>query len=704
MVYSDMRNSQPAFSIGVDIGGTFTDVVVLSRTSEVVSGKSATTPTALDDGVMDAIGDAAGAMGVAVSELLSSTGLVKHGSTVATNALLTRRGVRVGLITTRGFEDTPLIMRAVGRVDGLPEEEVRHVAAVTKPEPLVPPDRIRGVRERISAGGEIVVPLNLDDVRTAARELIEHQRVEALAVSLLQSWANPAHERAVRELIEAEFGRDRVHLSFGSELSSVAGEYARTNTALANAFVGPIVERYLGDLAARLEDHGFRGRLLIMQGNGGLAAPAQTNPISTLQSGPAGGMIAAAHVADRVGHERIITTDMGGTSFDVGLVDGGYWRYADEPIFERLRVLLPIIDIRSIGAGGGTMARVDAATGRLIVGPQSAGASPGPVCYGTGGTEPTVTDCDLVLGVIDPAYFLGGRRALDIEAARRAVDERLARPLGMAIEEAAAGVVRIVNSQMSDLIRREVVKSGHLPEEFVLYAFGGAGPVHAVGYARDLGIRTIHVFPTSPVFSAFGIAMADLLHTRLATRYLPLPVDPALLNGALDEMEELLAGFLREDGLEVEPQFRRYLTMRFRRQTQGEEVALPWNRFDAARVAELERLFVARYEELYGGGVAYGEAGIDIAGIRVDAVGKVERPVLAAHEPLGEDATLARKGSRRAYFGGDWIEAEVYDQGRLTTGMQLDGPAIVESPFTTVVLPPGSHAEVDAFDSLAIVP
>lgn len=699
-----MRNSADGYSIGVDIGGTFTDVVVLSRAGEIVAGKSATTPASLADGVLDAIGDAAGSMGLGLEELLAATSLVKHGSTVATNALLTRRGARIGLITTRGFEDTPLIMRAVGRVDGLPEDAIRHVASVTKPAPLVPRERIRGVRERISATGEVVVPLVLDDVRGAARELIEDEEVEGLAVSLLQSWANPAHERAIRDLVEATYGSDRVYLSFGSELSSVAGEYARTNTALANAFVGPTVERYLRNLASRLESAGFGGRLLIMQGNGGLAAPGQTTPISTLQSGPAGGMIAAAHIGERLGHERVITADMGGTSFDVGLVDAGYWRYADEPIFERLRILQPIIDITSIGAGGGTIARVDAATGRLLVGPESAGAAPGPVCYGTGGTEPTVTDCDLVLGLIDPAYFLGGRRALDVDAARRAVDERLARPLGMSIEGAAAGVIRIVDSQMGDLIRREVVKSGHLPEEFVLYAFGGAGPVHAIGFARDLAIRSIHVFPTSAVLSAFGIAMADLVHTRVATRYLPLPVEPDVLNEDLEGLEELLAGYLRDDGFRETPEFRRYLTMRFRRQTQGEEITFPWSRFDRARVVELERLFVERYEELYGSGVAYAEAGIDIGAVRVDAIGRVERPDMPTHPVGSEDANVARKGSRRVYHDGGWADADIYDQTRLAAGMRVHGPAIVESSFTTVVLPPGSSAEVDAFKSLVIAP
>lgn len=700
---SAIRNGDRRYTMGVDIGGTFTDVVVLSEDGEVATGKSATTPDALATGVMDAMAIAAAELGRSAAQLLAETGLIKHGSTVATNALLTRSGVRVGLITTRGFEDTPLVMRAVGRVDGLPDDEVRHVAAVTKPEPLVPPARIRGVRERIDATGQVVVPLNLDDARVASRDLVDGERVEALAISLLQAWANPTHERALRAMVEDTYG-DRVHLSVGSDLSSVAGEYARTNTAIANAFVGPIVERYLADLEARLRAAGFRGRLLIMQGNGGLTAPSQATPISTLQSGPAGGMIAAAHVGKRLGHGHVITTDMGGTSFDVGLTSDGYWRYAEEPIFERLRILQPIIDIRSIGAGGGTMARVDQATGRLLVGPQSAGASPGPVCYAAGGAQPTVTDCDLVLGLIDPAYFLGGRRRLDLDAAREAIESRLARPLGMTIEEAAAGVVRIVNSQMGDLIRREVVKSGHHPAEYVLYAFGGAGPVHAVGYARDLGIRSIHVFPSSAVFSAFGIAMADLVRTRVATRELPLPADADLLNRDLEEMERLLTDQLREDGHRSAPEFRRFLTMRFRRQTQGEEVALPWDRFTPERIATLERLFVERYEELYGRGVAYREAGVDIGTIRVDGIGAVAKPELTRHAVEDAAPATARKGQRRAYLDGAWRDTPVFDQALLRSGMPLAGPAIVESPFTTVLLPPDSRAEVDAYEGLVISP
>jgi N-methylhydantoinase A len=415
-------------------------------------------------------------------------------------------------------------------------------------------------------------------------------------------------------------------------------------------------------------------------------------------------MLASAYMAERLGHRRAVTADMGGTSFDVGVLDEGYWRYADEPVFERFRILQPITDITSIGAGGGTMSHVDEATGRLIVGPESAGARPGPVCYGLGGELPAITDADLVLGYLDPDYFLGGRRTLDKAAAVQAMDEKVGGPLGVSAVEAAAGIVRIIDSKMSDLIRREIIKSGHLPEDFVLYAFGGASPVHAVGYARDLGVREIIVFPTTPVFSAFGIASADLVHTRLVTRAYPLPMPPEELNADLDALEAGLADELARDGLAVQPEFRRYVTLQFRRQSTGEEIALPWDRFTEERIAQLPAIFVEHYERLYGKGIAYAEAGLDIAGLRVDAVGKVAKPELRPSGSRGGSPDEARKGARQAWFEDGFVETPVYDEGRLGTGAMLSGPAIVESPFTTVVVPPGATLTVDPYRNLVIRP
>lgn len=690
--------------MGVDTGGTFTDVVIMSPSGEVWNAKAPTTPDDFSRGVMDALSEAARTLGMERAQLLSHTVLFKHGSTVATNALITRSGAKVGFITTRGFEDTTEIMRAIGRVDGLSDEQIRHVTWVTKPEPLVPRERIIGVRERIDYRGEIIVPLNRQDVMAAIRQLVQEEKVEAIAVSFLHAWSNSAHEDEVRKLALEADPSGKIYWSFGSALSKVAGEYARANTAIINSFLGPTVKRYLADLEHKLRDGGLEGPFLIMQGNGGVAHIEHATSIANLQSGPAGGMIASAFVAKLLGHPNVITTDMGGTSFDVGLITEGYWRYANEPIVERFRILQPIIDIKSIGAGGGTIARVDTATGRLLVGPESAGASPGPVCYDSGGEEITVTDADLILGIIDPNYFLGGRKALNKDKALRCMEEKIGRRLGMGSVEAAAGIYDIINSKMSDLIRQQVVRTGYLPEEFVIYAFGGAGSVHVGGFSAELGVKKIYIFPTSPVFSAFGIAGADVIHTRVMSCQYILPAEPEVLNQRLGSIEEELREAMTEEGFQPEQVvFRRFFSMRYRRQTADVEIPLPWERFSVELLAKLQGIFEGKYEELYGVGAGYTKAGIEISAIRVDAVGVVAKPQLKTHDKNKSDSSEAIKGRREIFFTGSvrkFIDTPVYDYARLGAGNEIAGPAVIELPFTTTLVPPGSRVIIDDYLNL----
>jgi N-methylhydantoinase A len=694
------------YIIGVDTGGTFTDVVVLGTQGQVWSAKASTTPDDFSRGVMDAVDEAARAVGIETTELLGQTTLFKHGSTVATNALITRNGCKVGLITTKGFEDTTEIMRAIGRVDGLSADEIKHVTWITKPEPLVPRERIIGVRERTDYQGNEIVPLNWDDVMAAIRRLIEEDKVEAIAVSLMHAWANPRHEEQIRALTAEADPSRKVYWSFGSSLSQVAGEYARANTAILNSYLGPTVERYLKGLETKLKDGGLRAPLLIMQGNGGVAHREHVSAIANLQSGPAGGMIASAHIAGLLKHKNVITTDMGGTSFDVGLITEGYWRYAQEPIVERFRMLQPIIDIESIGAGGGTIAQVEPETSRLLVGPGSAGASPGPVCYGAGGEQVTVTDADLALGIIDPNYFLGGRKSLNKEKSLRAIDEKIARPLKLKAHEAAAGIYDIVNAKMSDLIRRQVVRTGYLPEEFVIYAFGGAGPVHAAGFAAELGIKRIYIFATSPVFSAFGAAAADVIRARVMSCQYILPADPSALNQRLDAIEEEMGAAMTGEGFKRHQiEFRRFFTMRYRRQTAGVEMPVSSDRFNAKRVAEMQNAFERKYEELYGVGAGYTKAGIEISEIRVDAVGKVAKPRLSASRKSKSDLKSARKGKRQVFFtrpDRKFIDTPVYDYDRLGVGAMVKGPAVVELPFTTTLVPPGFRVTVDHYFNLVM--
>jgi len=698
--------AQQQYIVGVDTGGTFTDVVVMGGSGEIWTAKAPTTPDDFSRGVMDALEEAAKVVGVRRGQLLGRTALFKHGSTVATNALITHSGVKVGLIATKGFEDTTEIMRAIGRVDGLSEEEIRHVTWVTKPEPFVPRERILGVRERMDYLGQEIVPLNRRDVMAAIRYLIDEEKVEAIAVSFLHAWANPKHEEEVLSFaLEADPSR-RVYWSFGSALSLVAGEYARANTAIINSYLGPTVARYLKDLEGKLRDDGLKGLFLIMQGNGGAAHREHVTPIANLQSGPAGGMIASSYVAGLLGHKNVITTDMGGTSFDVGLVTEGYWRYAQEPIVERFRILQPIIDIESIGAGGGTIARVDPDTGRLMVGPKSAGASPGPVCYDAGGEEVTVTDADLVLGIIDPNYFLGGRKKLNKQKAEKTIAEKIARPLKLAVTEAAAGIYDIVNSKMADLIRRQVVRTGYLPEEFVIYAFGGAGAVHAAGFAADLGVKRIYIFSTSPVFSAFGAAAADVIHTRVVSCQYVLPADPEVLNKRLESIERDLHEIMREEGFRRgQLEFRRFFTIRYRRQTAGVELPLAWDRFSPKRLTELQGIFEKKYEELYGVGAGYTKAGIEISEIRVDAVGLVAKPRLKSTRVRRSNIASARKGKREIFFTRPErkrVDTPVYDYALLGAGARVKGPAVIELPFTTTLVPPGFQVTIDDYLNLVM--
>ena len=338
-----------------------------------------------------------------------------------------------------------------------------------------------------------------------------------------------------------------------------------------------------------------------------------------------------------------------------------------------------------------------------MVGPQSAGAHPGPVCYDEGGQEVTVTDVDVVLGYIDPDYFLGGRKRLNKPKAEEVIRERIAQPMGLKVIEAAAGIYEIINNKMSDLIRRQIIRSGYVPEDFMLYAFGGACPVHAVGFARELGIGQIYIFPTSPVFSAFGAAMADIIHSRVMTYHARMPIDPLVLNERLVAVEkELMALMSSENFRREQVSFRRFVSMRFRRQTYGVELALPWDRLDAERVEELGRLFEAKYEDLYGKGAGFSQAGMEMNSLRVDVVGQVPKPVLTRENVVNVDASHIQNGSRPAYFEGRLIDTATYDYEQLESGAVVRGPAIIEALLTTIVVPPGYRGRVDSYRNVII--
>jgi N-methylhydantoinase A len=702
-----MLSTERRYIIGIDTGGTFTDVTVLSPDGDTIINKAPTTPGDFSSGVMNALAVTAETMGLDRAALLRQSLVFKHGTTVATNAMITRTGSKVGLLTTAGHEDAIFIMRAIGRVDGLEDAEIRHVTKVTKPTPLVERTNVRGLFERLDFRGNVIAPLDEADTRDAIKYLVDERGVDAIAVCLLFSWKNPQHEKRVVELINEACADRNIFVTASHVIAPVAGEYARINTAVADVFLARTINDYVWELRRRLHEDGLQeGGVMMMQGNGGIVRPEEMTAVGTLQSGPAGGMIATEYVAGKLGHPNVITTDMGGTSFDVGLLTAGTLRYAREPIVERARLLQPLIQVESIGAGGGTIARVDPVTGRLLVGPASAGADPGPVAYGMGGQSVTVTDANIVLGYIDPGYFLGGRRQLDKAAAEEAIRTQIAEPLRLSVVEAAAGIYEVVNSKMSDLIRKQVVRSGCVPEDFVIYAFGGAGPVHAAAYGADLGISKIYVFPMSPVFSAFGVATADVIHTTLKTTLYTAPIDMAALDRDLETVEGDLANIMKREGFDQsDVTFRRTLYMRYTRQTNDVELHVPRRRLTQAGLAEIESLFNQRYETLYGAGSTHEEAGIEVMAISIDAIGRTPKPHLKSFPIEGSDASPARKGTRRAYFVGEksgFRDAAVYDYIALRPGNVLDGPAIIETPFTSVVVPDGVGAELDAYRNIVI--
>jgi N-methylhydantoinase A len=462
------------------------------------------------------------------------------------------------------------------------------------------------------------------------------------------------------------------------------------------------MERYLTGLENKLREEGFEGRFLVMQSSGGTISWESVPPVRTLSSGPSGGVIGSQYMASQLGHPNIISTDMGGTSFDVSLIRDGKWSYEREPIISRWRVMLPMIKVDSIGAGGGTIARVDPVLGRLVVGPESAGASPGPVCYDIGGVEPTVCDADLILGFLDPGYFLGGRMKLNKAKAEEVMQGKIANPLKMDMVEAAAGIFIIVNAHMADLIRVIAMRAGLPPEDFVLYAFGGTGPMHAAYYARELRIKKVYVFPQSPVFSAFGIAGSDIIQTISFSLGYPMPVGPHVLGSRIKEFSDPLFQEMKKEGFsQGDLDVRHTFNMRYRRQVNYHAVSSLGREYkNDEDVAGIIESWIRGFESVYGKGVAYTKAGIELVSMDIDAIGKMVKPVLKQLPEGGEDPSAARKGYRNVFFPEitqNFVQTAIYEYERLQPGNVIEGPAIVESSTSTVVIPPENLGKVNTY-------
>jgi len=681
------------YTVAVDIGGTFTDVVAIDgQSGRAYTGKVLTTSEDLQQGVMDGLADASRAVGISVGRLLSETDRMVHATTQSSNAIFAFAGSKTAVLATRGFGDTLTIMRATGRVAGLSAFERHHYRNTQKPRLLVDERDIFEVVERVDYQGRVITPLEERSVRDAAARVREGG-YEAVAVAFLFSHKNPAHERRVREIL-GELLAD-LYVCISSDVAPVIGEYERSATALFNAYVGPVIESYIRRLEGTLASAGLRRKLLVVQSNGGVTPAAQAIPIFTVESGPAAGVVGAAHIASTLGVPNVIATDVGGTTFKVAVIEDHHWGHSEETVLNQYQLRLPMVDLASIGAGGGSIAWTDG--GRLRVGPQSAAAHPGAACYGLGGEVPTVTDADVVLGYISPDRFLGGRMKLYPELAAQAIRRFVADPLfGGDVLAAAAGIRTVIDSQMADLIRKATLERGHDPRDFVMMAYGGAGPVHAASYGAEVGVTEIIVPYFATVHSAYGAALSDI---RFSQRY----SDPVVLPLAPERIERIYAdmearGHMQLAEAEVSPghrRFDRWVEARYRRQVHHVRVAAP-SVIDQAGLRKLAETFEAEYERLFGKGAALRDAGIELVNYGVDAIGWASK---TPDEKAPQGGFDEPRASRSTYCPrqGAMAATPVYDGPQLPPETRLVGPAIIEHPGTTIVVLSGQSARIDEF-------
>lgn len=677
-----------AYNVGVDIGGTFTDSVIRSNDGYQVFDKAFTTPGSLVDGVVASLENAAQHVGVALETILASTDTFKVGTTSPINRLINKTGAKVALLTTKGHEDATLIGRVQQKLDGLSVHDRSDLRRYAKPDPLVPRSLIFGLEERVDSSGDVLRPLRESDVAEIARECLS-AGVEAFAVCYLWSFMNSDHEEMTRKVINRLASDAFVVLS--SRIAPVIGEYERAMTTVLNAYLGPGTVADLHSLEASLRSRGLASGAYVMQSNGGVASAdhAVARPVYLLGSGPVGGVAASRRMSQHVTNRNVIATDMGGTSFDVGVVSGGHPVEIQVSIHERYRVLASAIEVTSIGAGGGSIASVDAVTGVLQVGPESAGSMPGPVCYGFGGNLPTVTDANAVLGRLQPDLFYAGRRTLDVDGARVAIGQ-LADLLGVTPEEAASAIVDIVDSKMSDLIRNLTTERGLDPRDFTVVAYGGGGPLHVGSYARQIGSSTAIIPRAAPVFSAWGIADSPVLRTYSSSSPRVLPVPSAVIRETFEALVERMSSE-RAAGAGEERSF--HVDMRYRYQLQ--ELAVPMTQEDLAE-SDISSVLLDRFERMYEGrfgrGTTFRDASVEISTFRVVSARAIEWEPGEIERRTSDEVV---RGMGEVWFGSSFQSVPVYDADLAGIGFQASGPCVIAGKLTTAIVHDGQSIEVD---------
>ncbi|MBK1657271.1 hydantoinase/oxoprolinase family protein [Paracraurococcus ruber] len=685
--------------VGVDVGGTFTDVVLALPDGRIHVNKTTTTPADPGEGVV------AGIQAVLAAAALDPGAVaeVVHGTTVASNTILQKAGARTGLLTTRGFRDVLEIGRI--RTPGMFD------LAWRKPEPLVPRRWRLEVAERIAADGEVVVPLEEDAVRAAATRFLA-ERVEAVAICFLNSYANPAHEQRAAALLRA--AAPALLVTASCEVLPEIKEYERTSTAVVNAYILPAMRGYLSRLQDRLRMIGVVAPVQVMASNGGMIGldAARDRPVFAVGSGPAGGVAGAARLGPPLGAPDLIVFDMGGTTAKAAIIEGGQPAIVTEYEFRDgistpsrfikgagTMLKVPAIDIAEVGSGGGSLARIDAG-GLLLVGPESAGGDPGPACYGRGNARPTVTDANMVLGYLNPGALAGGSLPVDPELSRRAVAEHVARPLGLGVEEAAHGIRQVANIAMARAIRAVTVERGKDPRDMALMAFGGGGPLHAVDVARLLGIRRVLVSPVSGVFSAAGMLAAEAVHEFVQPLLLPLAaVSPGLVGAATDRLAGQGRAALAVEGYDAAATVLRFAAdLRYLGQSSQLTIPLPDGAFGAEA---LRRAYEATYGATFGY-VAAGEA-VELVNLRLSAMGMAASRIDFAALALDPRALAGAAGERLVSFarGAPPVPTRLLPRAALASGPVV-GPAILESYDTTIVVPPGCTAQAAAAGCVAI--
>ena len=688
------------YKIGIDVGGTFTDFLLTSQDGASEIYKVLSIPEDPSLGLLNGLSEMAEAHNVPLREFIKKVTTIVHGTTVTTNAVLTRKGAKTGLLTTKGLRDALEMRRGI--------REKQYDNRYTNVQPLAPRFLRYPVEERLDYKGDIITELNERDVLDAI-DLFKKEEVQAIAVCFMNSFANETHESRAAEIIKKEWGMGDVspYLTVSSEFLPSIRFYDRVSTTVLNSYVGPILSSYLKSLVRKLGDIGFDGILLIMQSNGGVVSPkiAIDNAALTLLSGPAAGPVAGIEYASVQGYQDCITIDMGGTSFDAALIKDKTPLVTTEGEIDRLRIALPMLGIVTIGAGGGSIGWVDEG-GLLRMGPQSAGSNPGPACYGLGGELPTCTDADLILGYLDKEFFAGGKIPLSFEKAEKAIKEKIADPLDMDVGEAAAGMYRVINVNMATGVREVSVKRGHDPREFPLIVAGGAGPVHACMIGLELEIPVMIIPKESSIFCAAGMLISDLKHNFVRTYSTRLEeMDKNKFKTLFRDMEDEANKLLKSERIPEDAIHHTYsLDLRYVKQYHEVNVEIARKDIEDGNIERIENKFHPEHNRLYGYSLEEQGTPIELINLRLLSVGKTVKPKFSQEEFVGTDPSKAFKKKRDVYLPLEetFAEAPVYDGHKMMCGNRVEGPAVIEQVNTTTFVTPEYNVLCDQYGSYTV--